>query len=452
VAGKQDKQKRSKKIFWWIGATLSVFIIIPLIVLVYAIDSYALVASTASVDADSAGKAKMVAKQLLNDLNNPAASTQHTRLTLSENEINGIIALGTRGIKGLKGRVNVTSLGINGAFSFKLPSNPFGSYINLSGIIIPSQTGLLVHDVTIGSIELPGALLVSVTETLLNRLLSGEKTGTRLINSIASITVKNSQLTIVYQVIPNLKKILDDTRAEVKTIRNDLALLGSPKVVKFYYQTLCDFHRQVVGIDNDKVSLGFYLSRIFSVAQKRQHILEENPVEENKAALLALAIFLGSANFDSVIGAIDNKTFKSCQPYGNHTVLANRNDLRLHFIYSAALKIISDSGLSFAIGEFKELLDSQAGGSGFSFADLAADRAGIRFVELALDKTGALHVQKMATQLTREGMFFPSISALPENISQQQFEQRGGIESDYYAKYLAIINHRINNLALYKTQ
>lgn len=447
---KQHKQNRSKIVFWGIAAAISVFIVIPLIVLSYAIDSYALVVSTASVDADSAGKVKMIAQQLHKDLNDPEASLQRKQLALSENEINGIIALGMRGIKGFKGRVNVTPIGIKIAFTFALPLNPFGNYINLTATIIPSQTGLVLHNVSMGSLELPGDVAMSFAEALLNRLLSGKKTGTRLIKSIESITVEDSKLTLVYHVIPNLKQIFEDTKGRVKNIRDDLALLGDPVLVKLYYHELCNFHNQVAGLTKDKVSLGFYLSTVFTVAQKRS-LMGENPVEENKAGLLALAIFLGSARFDSVVGAIDKETHQMCKPTVRHIVLANRSDLRLHFIYSAALKVISDSGLSFALGEFKELLDSQKGGSGFSFADLAADRAGIRFAEQALDSSGALRIQDMAAELTQEKMFFPSISALPEGLPQHLFEERGGIESDYYRKYLAIINDRIDNLTLYKT-
>ena len=447
MSRKQHKRSRSKKVYWWISAAITVFIIIPLIILSYAIDSYALVVSTASVDADSAGKLKTVARQLRNDLIYPEASKQ---LTLSENEINGIIALGMRGINGIKGRVNVTPVGIKIAFTFELPPNPFGNYINLTGTVIPSQTGLVLQNVSMGSIKLPGNVAVSFAEVLLNRLLSGEKTGTRLVESIKSITVENSKLTLVYHVIPNLKQIFDDTKEQVKGIRDDLALLGDPVVVKLYYHKLCDFHNQIADFSEDKVSLGFYLSMVFSVAQKRS-LIGKNPVEENKAGLLALAIFLGSADFNSFVGAIDKETLRTCKLSGSHIVLENRSDLRLHFIYSAALNVISNSGLSFAIGEYKELLDSQKGGSGFSFADLAADRAGIRFSELALDSSGALQIQRMATELTQENVFFPSIAALSEEIPQHLFEKRGGIESDYYKKNLAIINDRINQLTLYKT-
>jgi len=84
--------------------------------------------------------------------------------------------------------------------------------------------------------------------------------------------------------------------------------------------------------------------------------------EENRATLLALAVFLGPDKFDTFIGALDGST---CRPARVYIGLANRNDLRLHFIFSAALQVTSNSGVSFSIGEFKELLDTERGGSGF---------------------------------------------------------------------------------------
>ena len=445
---KKHKPARNKKVIWVIGAIVSVFIFIPLIFLSYAIDSHALVIATENINANSAGKAKKIAQQLRQDLINPDESLPYNQLTLSADEINGIIALGMRGIEGSKGRVNVTPIGIKVAFTFELPPNPLGHYINLIGTIIPSQKGLILQDASMGSIKLPGNVAMSFVEALLNELLSGKDTGTLLINSIDSITVENSKLTLVYHVIPNLREILVETKGRVKNIRDDLELLGDPTIVKLYFNSLCDFHDQITGITDDKVSLGFYLSTAFSVAQKRS-LMGNDPIEENKAALLALASFLGSSHFNSVVGAIDEETLRVCTSSNSHVALANRVDLRLHFIYSAALKVISNSGLSFALGEFKELADSQ-GGSGFSFADLAADRAGIQFAEQALDSTGALRIQRMAKELTLETVFFPSISGLPEDMQQHLFEERGGIESDYYKKNLTIINDRIDNLILYK--
>lgn len=448
---KQQKRQRNRIVIWVIGFVISIFVVIQLITISYAIDSYALVVETANVDVNSAIKAKKVALQLRKDLNESTTSMQRSSLRLTQNEINGIIALGMRGIKRLKGRVNVTPFGIKGAFTFKLPNNPFGHYVNLAGTIIPSQSGLIISNLSIGDIELPGDLAVLIAEIVMNRLLSGKATGTRLVKSIESITVYKSRVTLVYHVIPNLRQIVDDTKGRAKDIRDDLALLGDPTTIKLYYLKLCDFHKNVTRAGEGKISLGLYLNTAFSFAEKRS-LIGEGPANENKAGLLALAIFLGSTNFNSVVGAIDKETQQRCQPYGRKIVLANRTDLRLHFIYSAALKVISDSGMSFAIGEFKEMLDSQEGGSGFSFADLAADRSGIRFAELALDSFGALQVQRMSAEFKQEQVFFPSISALQEGIPQKLFEQRGGIEGDDYKKILALINDRIEKLPLYQSR
>jgi len=445
------KQHNKKSRFLSIGSIASILMLLlitaPLMLLITISDSYALVEETEKLDSNNVIKAKQTAKQFYQELMNPASPTQRSEITISEDEINSIIALAMRGIEGLKGRMNVTPIGIKGAFTFHTPINPFGNYINLTATVSPSTQGLSINEAAIGGLELPGKLVLSSIERLLNRLLSGNATGTALVKSIESIQVKGTALSLVYHPVPDLQKIIDESKTQLKNIRDDLELLGDPAITKLYYQQLCEFHSQISGFGN--VSLGYYLSSALSFAKQRT-LISEMPAEENRAAILALTIFLGSTQFNSIIGAIDKETFQSCPAADKHIVLANRNDLRLHFIFSSALKIISDSGTSFAIGEFKELLDSQQGGSGFSFADLAADRAGIYFAEQALDNAGAQRIQQMASKLTDEKLFFPSISELPEGIPQHVFEARGGIEGDYYKGQLITINQRINNLSLYQ--
>lgn len=322
-----------------------------------------------------------------------------------------------------------------------------GEYINLTGTVFPSSKGLVVENISVGSLDISGNLAKSLIETALNKLIAGDTFGTKLINAIDSVEVDHSTLILSYHSIPGLSNAIDSTKGQIKELRDDLAILGDPKVVKRYYEHICNFHSKIDGFG--QASVGYYLDTAFSYADKRSYI-SEKPVEENLAALMALAIFLGSSRFDSVVGALDKETLATCQPRNSQMVLANRNDLRLHFIFSAALKVISDSAISFASGEFKELLDTQEGGSGFSFVDLAADRAGIRFAELALDEKGAKRLQQMASELRQERTFFPSIADLPEGILQQVFDERGGIESDYYKQQLATINQRINGLTLYQ--
>jgi hypothetical protein len=104
---------------------------------------------------------------------------------------------------------------------------------------------------------------------------------------------------------------------------------------------------------------------------------------ENKAAILALSIYAGHWRFEQFTGQVGTKKNQPEPAITRHITLGGRQDLRLHFIVSAGIKVISDSGVSFAAGEFKELLDALSEGSGFSFADLAADRAGTHFAKRA---------------------------------------------------------------------
>lgn len=440
---RQLANKRHRQFgFLKIGAILLVllFLVVPLALVISVSSSQPLVVGTRPVDVDSAVSAKRTAKQFYRGLKRPAG--QQSSILLSEKQLNEIFALAARGINGFKGQVVLTDEGLRANVTLEVPANPFGRYINITATLTAPAKGLVVDHLTVGSLPISGQWLLSLTEMVLNRAMEDEELGSELLAAIESVSVQGSNLKLVYHAVPDFRRKFAKLKKEVQFTRDDSEL------VKHYYQGLCRFHKQAeLG---DRVTLGVYLSHVFSEAQRRS-LKNGDASAENEAALLAVAIFLGSEKFNTVIGALDESTLRACKPYGRHVLLANRRDLRLHFIFSSVLKVISNSGVSFSIGEFKELLDSQPGSSGFSFIDLAADRAGIRFAELAIDEAGARLVQNRAAQLTREEVFFPSISGLQEGLQQQEFEQRGGIESEYYKKNLAIIEARIDQLALYQS-
>jgi len=414
-------------------------LVMPLILLIAISASRPLVVNTSPVGVDSALSAKRIGKLFYRGLMRPAG--QHSSILLSEQELNGTIALAARGINGFKGRVALTDAGLRADFSLVVSGNPFGRYINVTATVVPSSSGLVVDNLSIGSLPISGQWLIALVEMILNRTMQDEQLGSELLAAIEAVSVEGFNLKLVYHAVPDFRRKFAKLSKELQFSRDDSEL------VKHYYKGLCRFHKQ--SELGNLVSLGAYLSYIFSDAQQRSLESDDASVE-NKAALLALAIFLGSEKFNTVVGALDEALLDACKPYGRHVRLANRKDLRLHFIFSAALKVISTSGVSFSIGEFKELLDSQRGSSGFSFADLAADRAGIRFSELAVDESGAEQLQQMSSELAKETVFFPSISGLPEGVGQQEFERRGGIESEYYKNYLVTIEQRIDRLELYQ--
>lgn len=72
-----------------------------------------------------------------------------------------------------------------------------------------------------------------------------------------------------------------------------------------------------------------------------------------------------------------------------------RKDWSRHFWVSAGLTVLSDGDRTMAVGLIKEIMDATPGGSGFSFADLAADRAGNLFALAAIrDEESARAMQQ----------------------------------------------------------
>ena len=131
--------------------------------------------------------------------------------------------------------------------------------------------------------------------------------------------------------------------------------------------------------------------------------------------------------------------------------LGGRWDLMAHFVYSAGITLATQQGIGIAAGEFKELLDSGNGGSGFSFADLAADRAGVHFVTAAISsESSARHLQQGIVADNSEAAFFPDVTGLVEGLSEEQFRQQyGSTQSESYRNQLDLIDQRIARLPVY---
>lgn len=437
---------RKQVVFIAIGVlSVGVIFLLPLVLLVMVSDSEAVVTSVEKPDSQAAVKAKRLASQLRREL---VSDADEATVTVSQQEVNGVIAIAMRGVRRLRGRVNMTPVGIEGAFSIHVPQNPFGSYLNIRFGVEPSSYGLHLRYLNIGRINFPGDSALGLGEFLVNMIV-GNELGTLLRDSVKSIRVAGSTATITYRPMPDLKQRLAFFKDKVKGVRDDLELVANADAVGAYYQQLCQLGDEMKVAR--KVSLGYYIAEAYSLAAKRTQLGGE-AVAENRAALMALAIYLGSTRFESFVGEVSTEALAYCSDYGRrHAQLANRSDLRLHFIYSAALKVISDSGVSFALGELKEMMDSGRGGSGFSFVDLAADKTGIRFAETAMDSDGgALRLQRMALELVDESLFFPNVSDLPEGIPQQQFESRyGGINGALYREYVRDITSRFHQVPLY---
>ena len=193
-------------------------------------------------------------------------------------------------------------------------------------------------------------------------------------------------------------------------------------------------------------SLPDVLQPLFRLAQQRSRS-GEDPVSENRSLLLVLGAWAAGRG----MGQLLPRETRRSRIRGFRLSLERRRDLAQHFLVSAAIAAGSDSTLSNAVGLFKEVRDARSG-SGFSFADLAADRAGTRFGELATrSSASALRVQRLLAAGVKEADIIPRVRDLPENMSTAEFKSRyGKIGSPTYNEITNEIERRIEACLLYK--
>jgi uncharacterized protein YfiM (DUF2279 family) len=163
-----------------------------------------------------------------------------------------------------------------------------------------------------------------------------------------------------------------------------------------------------------------------------------------RAAILALAAYLSEKNLAHVIPEAQN--WPRLRPV--LLTLLGRGDSAQHFAVSAALAAWAGEPIADAIGVYKELLDARHG-SGFSFADLAADRAGTRFGQLLTNLPG--RIDRLLASDFADQALVPMLNDLPESIPEREFRRRFGAPgSPGYQKINDEIERRLNDLPLYQ--
>ena len=177
-----------------------------------------------------------------------------------------------------------------------------------------------------------------------------------------------------------------------------------------------------------------------------------DPVEESRAALLALSLVLGHTRLEQLMGRVlDDATRRTAREITARASMRDRHDWSRHFTVSAALALLGAPDLSDMGGVLKEELDSQ-GGSGFSFGDLLADRAGTTLAATATrDRQTASRLQeRLAAGVLAEDLL-PDPTGLVEGLDAEELAARyGGVDGAAYRAVVADIEARIAELAIYR--
>ncbi|MCG3143261.1 MAG: hypothetical protein HONDAALG_00602 [Gammaproteobacteria bacterium] len=365
------------------------------------------------------------------------------RIELSQRDINlGVEYVLSRLplVQGAVARTEVAAGHATVEASLPTPGNPFGQYCNLSMRLRPAARGVAVDALRVGRVPVPGWLLGRALELADGRArdIAGYREASDVAQAISEVDFRPGAVAFVMQWHGDLARRVERQGRELVLPAEERARL------QVHYEELA---RILSNRLKDGDSLVYLLRPMFSYAADRSED-GNDPAKENKAAMVALALYAAAAPED--LGRLfGDEEARGLTPLkAVEVTLDGRADLARHFLVSGALSAAANDVIADVIGVFKEVQDSR-GGSGFSFADLAADRAGVRFGQLAVRSPDALQQRVAAAAEERE--FMPSVGDLPEGMQEPEFIRRfSNRDSSAYAEVVAEIESRLDRCVLFR--
>lgn len=184
----------------------------------------------------------------------------------------------------------------------------------------------------------------------------------------------------------------------------------------------------------------------FAAQVRRAFAGAEGSPERNRAAFAALAIVTAPDRVSEVVPAAAAAASTRCAAFPAPLPrLQGREDLAKHWALSATIGATLGPGAARAIGEWKELSDSLAGGSGFSFVDLAADRAGLRAARAAVAPDTAASAAAQLAAIPADRLLPPAVTAQAEGMSEAEFRARyGALDAKRYAAAVREIDRMLD--------
>ncbi len=421
-------------------AVLAVLIGGPVLLAVLLVETRPRVATQEAATAADAQRARTIFREFR--ALTEAGPGESRSLTVTESDLDSALNFAGRALPRFRGRTEV----IDGvAIADGAIGLPLDLWLNGTVEVAPSDTGLDIAYLRVGDLEVPPDWVLPTLRLALDLAL-GNGMGATAVNGIGAVAVADNRVTVEVTMQRAGRKAL---AARAKDRVRRAAGLVEAETVRHYWRAL-DRAAAEGEIHRPEAFTGFLKHSIEHAAARADPAAAPSAAErEMQAALIALAVYCGHRKFEQIVGEVVPAERRGDATACEAARLGGRADLRRHFAISAGLEAASDAGFAFAVGEFKELLDSNRGGSGFSFDDIAADRAGIRFAERMLSAPPA-DWSARAAALTGESAYFPRVDDLPSGMTEAAFRDRfGDVDSAAYKRMLDRIDTRISGLALF---
>ena len=297
-----------------------------------------------------------------------------------------------------------------------------GRYLNVSAVasggVQQGELQFSVRELRFGSIETPGILLSLISSLAMNAA-SHDEAARSVLDSIEELRFEVDGVSVTYRRM--------DVRGDI--LPRVLAQLGPDEaVLEAARAQLEHLHLNARNWPEHGRRFEAAVQSAFALAHERS--AASNPIVENSGAILALAAVLGHPRLQVFSGLNgEERMIRDVRGSLRNVKLRGRADWTQHFFVSAGLTQLSSVAVSDAVGVLKEELDADVaeGGSGFSFADLLADRAGTRFAERSTyDATRAEAMQLRLKDGFAIGNIFPEADGLREGISDDLLRVRYG--------------------------
>jgi hypothetical protein len=318
-----------------------------------------------------------------------------------------------------------------------LPSGHARRFLNASVEARPAVAGgrlsLRLEALRVGRLDLPRPLLAALSPLLSAAVRHDERLGPFLA-ATRGLDVQPAALSVTYGRVDAPPEYVADVLGKGLTGEID------PEAVRAHVRHLVTDSRRMAPGEG---AASEALRSVFAFARERAD--EGGAVLENKAGLLALGVLLGHSRLQTVVGpVVEPREWRAIGPALRRPRLRGRPDWTRHFFLSAALTALSVESVSDAAGLFKEELDAD-GGSGFSFADLLADRAGTCFALAATrDEAAARAVQERLASGATVEEFFPPAAGLPEGLTDAALARDyGGVGGAGYRQVADAIESRL---------
>lgn len=315
-------------------------------------------------------------------------------------------------------------------YTLAVPPTPLGRYLNLWARVAVGPEGLEFHKVRVGSVPIPGPLFRMGLDYAIGKSELAPDLAL-LRQTVHHVAFVPGELRIRYTWKP---EILDSARARVLPPEDRERLAAAHLRLVAHMDRAADGRRQA--------PLADVLGPLLQEAAGANAGTELGRAYRN--LLLVTAFQLSGRNIAQLVP----EAAQWPRPRPLTLTLRGREDLAQHFMVSAALAAWAGEPLASAVGVGKEVDDAR-GGSGFSFADLAADRAGTRLGELVVGNP-----QRLAAAVgagLADTALLPPITGLPESMMTAEFQRRfGGVGAPAYQRMSDEIDRRIDALSLFR--